>query len=84
MEFDKLKRTVQTTRLQRNVMGGGFALMLAVNGLLAFEIHTQSNQVILVPTNVVDGMVAPVALCALERELGFLRPPCSGAAQGRC
>ena len=58
MEFDKLKRTVQTTRLQRNVMGGGFALMLAVNSLLAFEVHTQSNQVILVPTNVVDGMVA--------------------------
>lgn len=58
MDFAQLKSALVRTRTQRNVLGGVGAVLLAANALLAFDISSRSNQVILVPTNVSDGMVA--------------------------
>ncbi len=58
MDFHQLKSAVSRTRAQRNVALAVCAVMLATNALLAFDINARSNQVILVPTNVSDGMVA--------------------------
>lgn len=58
MDFDQLKTALSRTRMQRNVLGGAGVILLAANVLLALDINARSNQVILVPTNVSDGMVA--------------------------
>jgi len=58
MNFDAMKRQLRSARLMRNVLAASTAVMTGVAGLLAFEIATQSHQVVLIPTNVSDGMVA--------------------------
>lgn len=58
MNFQALQRSVRHARMARNILAGTTALLFGINGLLAFEIYSQSNQVILVPTNVSDGMIA--------------------------
>lgn len=58
MDFEQLKLALGRTRMQRNIVLGAAVVMLASNALLAFDINNRSNQVILVPTNVSDGMVA--------------------------
>lgn len=58
MDFEQLKLSLGRTRTQRNVAAAIAGVMLASNAFLAFEVNSRSNQVVLVPTNVADGMVA--------------------------
>lgn len=58
MTFDKLQKTLRRTRMQRNAILALAAIMVASNVALAMRLVTQTNQVVLVPTSVADGMVA--------------------------
>lgn len=58
MNFGSLDRAIKITRTQRNVAVGLAAVMLATNVMLGIGIYSQSNQTVLVPTTIKDGMVA--------------------------
>lgn len=58
MNFQSLKKELKSARLQRNLVFCTALGLLVINGLLVSKIFTSSNQVILVPTSVRDGMVA--------------------------
>ncbi len=58
MDFPNLERALKATRTQRNFGFGLAAFLLATNGLLSIGIYSQSNQTVLVPTTIRDGMVA--------------------------
>lgn len=58
MTFDKLQASIRTTKRQRDVAIVLFIVMLLGNIALAVRAYTETNQVVLVPTNISDGMVA--------------------------
>jgi conjugal transfer pilus assembly protein TraE len=58
MNLQGLQKIVRRTRMQRNAILAVGCILLAVNALLGIRLFTQTNQVVLVPTNVSDGMVA--------------------------
>ncbi|RYG89921.1 hypothetical protein EU803_14960 [Loktanella sp. IMCC34160] len=58
MTFDKLQKSIRTARLQRNAILAVAAILLLINAALSVRLYTQTNQVVLVPTNISDGMVA--------------------------
>ena len=58
MTFDKMQVAMRITKRQRDAAMVLFVVLLAVNAGLATRLFTQTNQVILVPTNISDGMVA--------------------------
>ena len=58
MSPQNLMKQVRALRFQRNIVVGVAVLMIVANALLAFASVNQSNQVILIPSTVSDGMVA--------------------------
>lgn len=58
MNLQAVETTLSRTRLQRNVAFVLFGVMLLSNVLIGAKFLSQTNQVVLVPTNVSDGMVA--------------------------
>ena len=58
MDFENLKTSLARTRTQRNLAATVAIALLVANGFLAFDISRRSDQVILLPTTVSDGMVA--------------------------
>lgn len=58
MTFDKLQASIRMTKRQRDVAIVLFLVMLAANVALSVRAYTETNQVVLVPTNVSDGMVS--------------------------
>lgn len=53
-----MKGQLHAARFGRNIIFGVAVVMLAANLLLAGKLFTSSNQVVLVPTSIRDGMVA--------------------------
>ena len=62
MDVQHLQKRLHSSNIRGVVLGTGLTLMLAANVLLATKIYTTSNQVILVPTVIKDGMVARGAI----------------------
>ncbi len=58
MEFAALDRSVRTARRGRNLAVVLLVTMIGANALLGLRLLNQSNQVVLIPTQVSDGMVA--------------------------
>lgn len=58
MSPQSLMKQLRAVRLQRNIVCAVAALMIAGNALLSFTLVSQSNQIILIPSNVSDGMIA--------------------------
>jgi len=58
MNFPAMQKSIKQSRRAAIVLGGVALALLSVNLLLAAKMYTQSNQVVLVPTTVTDGMVA--------------------------
>ena len=58
MEYQHLERKFKRRGLARNALLVTLLVMITANGLLALRIFNQSNQVVLIPTHIADGMVA--------------------------
>lgn len=58
MDFQVMQKRLKGANIRNVVLLSGFVLMLGANALLAAKIYTASNQVVLVPTSITDGMVA--------------------------
>ncbi|WP_372574747.1 TraE/TraK family type IV conjugative transfer system protein [Ruegeria jejuensis] len=58
MNFQNLDKAYKRSRRAMIVLGGAVALLLGTNALMAAKLYSQSNQVVLVPSTVSDGMVA--------------------------
>jgi len=58
MNFQTVQKQLRTARVGRNLGLGLVAALGLMNAGLTYTIFSQSNQVILIPTNVSDGMVA--------------------------
>ena len=58
MNFPAMQRTVKQARRAAAVLGLVSLVLLVTNLLLVAKMYSQSNQVVLVPTTVTDGMVA--------------------------
>ena len=58
MDFQAMKGELKSARFGRNGIAIVAGLLLVSNVLLAGKMYTSSNQVILVPTSIRDGMVA--------------------------
>ncbi|MEM9128305.1 MAG: TraE/TraK family type IV conjugative transfer system protein, partial [Pseudomonadota bacterium] len=58
MNYEQMNRTIVRLRRGLGILGLGALLMLTVNVLLAGKLYSQSNQVVLIPSTIKDGMVA--------------------------
>lgn len=58
MDTLTLQRSVRTAKLGRAALFAACMVLLVSNVLLVLKLYTSSNQVVLVPTSVSDGMVA--------------------------
>ncbi|AVX06006.1 hypothetical protein MXMO3_03503 (plasmid) [Maritalea myrionectae] len=58
MDVLVLQKRLHSAQWGRTIFVVLFAFMVAVNGLLAFKLFNTSNQVVLIPTSITDGMVA--------------------------
>lgn len=58
MDFQILQKQLQSARTGRMAFVLVSAVLLAINAVLALKLYSTSNQVILIPTSVSDGMVA--------------------------
>lgn len=58
MDFQTMKAQLKSARFGRNVISGVCAVLLLSNLMLVGKLYTSSNQVVLVPTSISDGMVA--------------------------
>lgn len=58
MDFQNLQKQVRNARFGRNALAVVSASLFVMNGLLAVTIYRSTNQVILIPTSISDGMVA--------------------------
>jgi len=58
MDFLVMQRQLRAARRGRMAFGMTLGLMIAINGLLAAKLYFTSNQVVLVPSSLSDGMVA--------------------------
>lgn len=72
-----MQKRLRASNIRNIALGTGFVFMIVANGLLATKIYTTSNQVILVPTVVKDGMVARGA-----RDKGYLEALAKDAVYG--
>jgi len=62
MDFQVMQKRLKSANIRNIILLSGFVLMLCSNGLLAVKIYSASNQVVLVPTSITDGMVARGAI----------------------
>ena len=62
MDFQTMQKRLKSANIRNVVLGSGFVFMIIANGLLAAKIYGTSNQVVLVPTSITDGMVARGAI----------------------
>lgn len=58
MDFQAMKTQLKNARTGRTIFAVASVVLLAINGLLAVKLYTTSNQVVLIPTSISDGMVA--------------------------
>ncbi|WP_299155026.1 TraE/TraK family type IV conjugative transfer system protein [uncultured Tateyamaria sp.] len=58
MNFPAMQKTVRQARRASVVLGMVALVLIVTNALLVAKMYSQSNQVVLVPTTVTDGMVA--------------------------
>ena len=90
MNFQAMQRNLRTAKIGRGVFAGIAALLLTTNALLTAKLYTTSNQVVLVPTNISDGMVARGSVdkryleaLALDAVYGLYNASPSSLAYGR-
>jgi conjugal transfer pilus assembly protein TraE len=58
MDFQKLQRKYRSAKMGRMVLSLVSIILLLSNLLLVFKIYNTSNQIVLIPTSITDGMVA--------------------------
>lgn len=90
MDFQTMQRQLRAAKLGRSMLLTLAVVMLLLNSLLTVKLYSSSNQVILIPTSIRDGMVARggvdvayLEALALDVVYGFYNASASTQAYGR-
>lgn len=90
MDFQTMQKRLKSANIRGIVLFCGMAVAMGANALLAMKIYSTSNQVVLVPTSITDGMVARGAIdkrfveaVALDAVFGLYNSSPSTLTRGR-